>query len=32
MHAVHERFQDLETYNIRGVPEVQKPKSKRIKS
>ena len=22
MHAVHERFQDLETYNIRGVPEV----------
>jgi len=22
MHAVNERFQDLETYNIRGVPEV----------
>jgi len=37
MHAVHERFQELETYNIRGVPEVrkaetQKPKTKRIKS
>jgi len=24
MHAVHERFQDLETYNFRGVPEVRK--------
>ena len=22
MHAVHERPQDLETYNFRGVPEV----------